>query len=207
MSTFYNETITRITLHTDDRNSCTVHVHAKQHDHNTRYIQAVVLSKAGTVNMHGSFAQMNATMPDGKKIYIIGTVDEDGVVTIGVSGEILSTPGRITCDLSFFDSQETMNTLLTTMTFYIMVEASNYDPDASENDAAIDGDPSIVEQMVQQTVDASVAKHETNTESHADIRQEIINLKGEFEEQIGDVGAALDTIIAKQNTVLGGDSV
>ena len=170
MQIFDNKVITYVTLYTDHRDSYPVCISAKQHDQGTRYIQATIQSKSGTVNMYGSYVQMNATKPDGTKLYVIGTVNNQGIVTVGVSGELLDTPGKIPCDISFFDSEDMKNKILTTMTFYIVVEQSHYDPEASEGEVIIDGEPNIVERMVQQEINSAMSEHDADEGAHSDIR-------------------------------------
>ena len=134
MIDFTNKVATRITLYADisHRNN-PAYVYAKQNDADSRYLIVDVAGMSGDIAVDG-MAQLNATKPDGTHSYIAGTIEQDGTIVIGLTDQLLAVAGVISCDIRIAGSNYT--TALTTSTFYIVVEESNYDSEAikSENE-------------------------------------------------------------------------
>lgn len=133
MQNLENKVVTYITLHTDTATqNRPMYIYAKQYDYNSRYIVVRIADSNKTIPITGS-VQLNATKPDGNHSYISGSVNEDGTVTIGLTPNLLAVEGKISCDITVFDSDNNDQVLLTTSTFFIIVDKSNYDIDAIES--------------------------------------------------------------------------
>lgn len=107
-------------------------LYAKQYDAQTRYINATIKSHYGQVPIEG-LAQLNAQKPDGTYYYANGIINNDNTVTVELTSQLLSAAGTVSCDISIFAQDNDDIAILTTSTFYIEVEKSNYDTDAIES--------------------------------------------------------------------------
>lgn len=133
MPSLENKVVTHITLYTDaSTQNRPPYIYAKQYDANSRYLVARIVDSNKDIAVTG-VAQLNATKPDGTRSYIAGTANEDGTVTIGLTANLLAVEGKISCDITVFDSADGDQVLLTTSTFFILVDESNYDSDAIES--------------------------------------------------------------------------
>ena len=133
MPNLENKVVTHITLYADaSAQNRPPYIYAKQYDANSRYLVVRIVDSDGDIAVH-SAVQLNATKPDGKHAYIVGTANEDGTVTIGLTSNLLAVEGKISCDITVFDSANEEQALLTTSTFFILVDKSNYDSDAIES--------------------------------------------------------------------------
>lgn len=128
-----NKIITPVTLHVDasnyNRPNC---IYAKQYDANTRYLKVRIAGAKGTLPVSGT-VQLNATKPDGTHSYTGGEICEDGTILVELTSQLLSVEGKVSCDISIFDSENENQEILTTSTFFILVDKSNYDSDAIES--------------------------------------------------------------------------
>lgn len=133
MPSLENKVVTHITLYVDaSTQNRPPYVYAKQYDANSRYLVVRIMDSNKGIVVTGA-AQLNATKPDGTHSYITGTANEDGTVTIGLTPNLLAVEGKISCDITVFDSADGDQVLLTTSTFFILVDKSNYDSDAIES--------------------------------------------------------------------------
>lgn len=138
MSNMENRSVTRLTLYADapTHNNRPPYIYAKQYDTNSRILIIKIMSSNKEVMVTGT-AQLNATKPDGTHIFIAGTVNDDGTVTVGLTAGLLSTEGKVACDITVFGQDGDDQTVLTTSTFYIMVDESNYDQDAGDGTGGV----------------------------------------------------------------------
>ena len=133
MPSLENKVVTHITLYADaSTQNRPPYVYAKQYDANSRYLVVRIVDSNKDIAVTGA-AQLNATKPDGTHSYIAGTANEDGTVTIGLTANLLAVEGKVSCDITVFDSADGDQALLTTSTFFILVDESNYDSDAIES--------------------------------------------------------------------------
>ena len=132
MTNFKNKVVTHITLPADaPMRGAPLQVYAKKNDANSRYLVVRIVDASGNINVEGN-AQLNATRPDGNPIFIGATTNDDGTVTIPLKSSLLAVDGKISCDVTVFDKEDSEAVILTTATFYILVDDSNYDADAVE---------------------------------------------------------------------------
>lgn len=128
-----NAVVSKIVLFADGlSNNRPLYLHAKQHDTNSRYIVATIKEHSGTISVHG-LVQLNAKKPDGTYCYSLGTINDDGTITVEIKSQMLSVPGVVDCDISIISEQDTEQVLLTTSTFYIIVDETQYNQDAIES--------------------------------------------------------------------------
>ena len=134
MPSLENKVVTHITLSADASiHNRPPYVYAKQYDTNSRYLVVRIVDSNGDIAVKGT-SLLNATKPDGKHSYIEGTANADGTVTFGFTKNLLAAEGKISCDISFFDSTGESQAMLTTSTFYILVDESNYNADAIKSE-------------------------------------------------------------------------
>lgn len=133
MAELQNSVVTKIVLFADSSvNNRPPYIYAKQHDTNSRYIVATIKGRSGVIPVSG-LAQLNAIKPDGTHCYTAGTINADGTITLEIKSQILAVPGTVSCDISLFSEQNSEDVLLTTSTFYIIVDETNYDQNAIES--------------------------------------------------------------------------
>lgn len=132
MSEIGNTVVTKMTLYVDEssRNNPS-YVYAKQFDTDSRFLKVTLMDSSGFQPITG-LAQLNALKPDGTTEYVSGTVNADGTTTFKLATNLLSVPGTVSCDISVFGEDED-DLLLTTSSFYIVVDRSYYDEDAIES--------------------------------------------------------------------------
>ena len=132
MTDLQNKVVSRITLYADasvsNRPAC---IYAKQYDTKSRYIVATIKSFTGQIDLSG-VARLNAKRPDGTFCYATGTINPDNTVTVELPAQLLSVAGELSCDISIFADEDASQTRLTTSTFRIRVEESNYEAYAIE---------------------------------------------------------------------------
>ena len=128
-----NKIVSNITVYFDNLvKNIPPYLFAKQYDSNSRYIIVKMMGSEGQYIVT-SRCQLNATKPDGTHIYADGEINQDGTVTFEISSNMLSAVGNVSCDVSIFDVDDDSRVLLTSSTFYIVVDKSNYDEDAIES--------------------------------------------------------------------------
>lgn len=134
MPNLENKVVTHLTLYADSSvHNVPSYVYAKQYDANSRYIIVRIKQSSGDIDVT-SASQLNATKPDGTHSYIAGTANEDGTVTFGLTANLLAVVGQVSCDITVFEGDDTSgDAMLTSSTFFIVVDESNYDSDAIES--------------------------------------------------------------------------
>lgn len=130
MTGLQNKVVSHIDLHTDlAAGGRPAFIYAKQYDAKSRYIIATIKNGDRKIAINGS-VRFNAKKPDGTFFYNECQINSDGTVTIELDSQILSVDGEVSCDISVFDGDVPDQLILTTSTFFIIVEKSNYDIDA-----------------------------------------------------------------------------
>lgn len=109
-------------------NSGSIYVYAKQYDGNSRKIVAEILDSDGPISLAGNSVRLNATLPNGEKLYMDGQV-EDNKATFLLTADFLALDGTAACDISVINDTGD-GLLLTSSTFYIVVSQSNFDENA-----------------------------------------------------------------------------
>lgn len=109
-------------------NSGSMYVYAKQYDGNSRKIVAEILDSDGPISLAGNSVRLNATLPNGEKLYMNGQV-EDNKATFLLTADFLALDGTAACDISVINDTGD-GLLLTSSTFYIVVSQSNFDENA-----------------------------------------------------------------------------
>lgn len=157
MANLENKVVTHMTLSTDMyvRNN-PPYIYAKQYDANSRYLVVRIMDSNKDFPVTG-IAQLNATKPDGTHSYIEGETNADGTVTIGLTSKLLAVEGKISCDITVFASSAKDRALLTTSTFFIIVDKSNYDADAIESSNEFSTVSSALLQMSEDRAAAEAA--------------------------------------------------
>lgn len=95
---------------------------AKQSDYNSRFLRVTITNNGCPINIvEGSTVSMNALRPDNASQSFLGTVNEDGTVTVPLTSWMLELDGRVCCDISVID--ENLQKLTTTL-FTLHVEGA-----------------------------------------------------------------------------------
>lgn len=118
-----------IVLYADHDTIPTPRIYAKQYDKASRFITVRIMLGDEQLIIN-SRCRLNAVKPDGKKCFAEGTVNEDGTVTFELTSNFLAIAGNIRCDVSVFDTDNNEQIMLTSSTFYVVVEHSFYDENA-----------------------------------------------------------------------------
>lgn len=130
MATTDNKIVTHATIFTDDSSHNTPsYIYAKQYDKNSRYICITLMSMSGQIVV-STTSRLNMTKPDGNTVYTDGTYDSDGNVTFKIPANVMDQVGVVNCDVTVYSGNNQTSILLTSSTFYIVVDKSNYDLDA-----------------------------------------------------------------------------
>ena len=105
---------------------------AKQHDTGSRFLNVHIQESGKPVNITSPATVLfNVLRPDGTSGEFYGSVNEDGTVRVVLTSWMLGQPGIVSCDISIVSE----SAKLTTMTFYIEVEAAvRCDEDIEETD-------------------------------------------------------------------------
>ncbi len=146
MTDLENKAVTHLTVSVDSstRNN-PPYIYAKRNDANSRYLVVKIIDKNKEIAVTGA-AQLNATKPDGKHSHIAGNLNSDGTITIGLTSNLLAVEGKVSCDITVFDSKDGEQSSLTTSTFFIIVDDTNFDPESIES---TDEFSTITEALVQ----------------------------------------------------------
>lgn len=125
-----NKVVSHIDLYTDlGTGGRPAFIYAKQYDAKSRYIIATIKNGDQKIEVKGT-ARFNVKKPDGTFFYADGQINDDSTVTVEIDSQILAVDGEVSCDISIFDGDIPDRAILTTSTFFIIVEKSNYDLDA-----------------------------------------------------------------------------
>lgn len=184
MKNLQNKVVTRVVIYTDSSTSNTPSfIYAKQNDAKSRYIIATLRSSSGDIALSG-VVQLNAKKPDGKYVYCAGTINPDNTVTFELKPQLLSVAGAVSCDVSMitYSNDEGQNpVLMTSSTFFIIVEKSIYNPDAIEST----DEYSVVTETIFNGIQA-MEKHKNAAQSAALEAEESANYVKNIESQITD---------------------
>lgn len=134
MTNSQNEVITLLYLSVDSSVvSKPSFVYAKQYDVRSRYLKVLLLSSDGAVPVSGR-AQLNAVLPDGERVYVPGVINSDYSIDFALKSRVLSLAGNVVCDVSVFKEEGEEQSTLTSSSFNIVVDASQYSADAWEGE-------------------------------------------------------------------------
>ena len=110
-------------------------VTAKQNDTGSRFLNVRIQNGGKDIdiqNTAGVKVLLNVQRPDGSAgIIESGTVEEDGTVRVELTSWALEQAGTVSCDISIVNPNE--DAKLTTMTFYVQVEAAVCDDEYIED--------------------------------------------------------------------------
>ena len=121
---------------------------AKQNDANSRFLSVRIQENGRDMNIDGSYEVfLNVQRPDGSVGIIRGSVNDDGTVKVELSAWVLEQAGTVSCDISIVKEGSTK---LTTMTFYIEVEAAA----CCDGDIVETEEYSVLTELIIQTQDA-----------------------------------------------------
>ncbi len=99
---------------------------AKQYDNQTRYISIRCTNFGQDFPLNQNFtAEIKILTPDGRPIFDLIPIQEDGTLLLELTESILAYPGKADAEIRIRDEDK----LLSTMTFQIMIEPSVYDDD------------------------------------------------------------------------------
>lgn len=128
-----NKNVQYISLYVDTLSAhSSPRVYVKQYDAKSRFISATIKDRFGRVTVTG-VAQLNAQKPDGTFCYSRCVINDDSTVTAELPTQMIAAPGDVKCDISFFTTDDLERSILTTQTFIVTVQESNYDSDAIES--------------------------------------------------------------------------
>jgi hypothetical protein len=98
---------------------------AKQNDSNSRFLKVTLKNEGEPLEIaSSSIATINALREDGTAEAFLGTVNEDGTVTVPLSNWMLALDGTVKCDVTIVDTDSRK---LTTTMFTLSVEESAYE--------------------------------------------------------------------------------
>ena len=105
---------------------------AKQFDSDSRFLKATLINGSETIKVAPtSTVTINARRNDGTEKPFVGVVNDDGTVTVPLTYWILELEGKVECDISIIDEE---NSKLTSTKFIVDVErASCADPDVTDS--------------------------------------------------------------------------
>ena len=106
-------------------------VQAKQFDQTSRYIHATIMNGSEKIVVdHYASVVMNVTRADGQKANFMGTVEEDGTVTVPIAAWTLLKAGISRCYISIVDGESKLSDL----DFLINVEEANSNDNIVEDE-------------------------------------------------------------------------
>lgn len=150
----FDRVITYATIYLDETSKNNpAFIYAKQYD-TARYINVKLMNASGQFRIE-SGCQLNIVKSNGDTSFILGVVDtDDGTATFKLTSQALSTDGIATCDISLFDADDDTQLILTSSTFYLSVEKSQYDEDAVESEDEYSGVAEVLSQ-IGEVIDAA----------------------------------------------------
>lgn len=96
---------------------------AKQNDVNSRFLKATLTNAGQIISIDsGSTITFNVERPDGEVRAFMGTLNEDGTVTVPLALWVLEQDGIARCEISVIDT----DSKLTTLNFVISIEENLY---------------------------------------------------------------------------------
>ena len=171
---------------------------AKQYDMNTRFIKATFVDGGNKILITPSttlVVVINAERPDGQSKGFYGVINDDGTVTVPLHSWMLEQVGTVICDISVVNTATDNNKKLTTTSFTLLVEKAAYGGEDITTDPQYDVLLELIERMEGMDVDQSYNPESENPQSGIAVA-----------EAIGDIETILDSIIAIQVGLIGGDT-
>ena len=159
---------------------------AKQNDAGSRFLNVRIKDGGKSLDMPSQSAViLNAQRPDGSVGMFYGSVNDNGTVRVELNAWILEQPGTVSCDISVVDEKSVK---LTTMTFYVEVEAAV----ASDESVEEVEEYSLIVDLLNRTEEAEqrAAKAE---QSAANAAQDAEAVRAECEEATYDARRVVDT--------------
>lgn len=131
---------------------------AKQNDVNSRFIKATLTNSGQVIPIDtGSTITFNVERPDGEVKALIGTLNEDGTVTVPLTQWVLELEGIVRCEISVIDT----DSKLTTLSFVISVEENLYNTEDLIQDENYD----LLVTLINRSTQAANACGEATTNS------------------------------------------
>lgn len=131
---------------------------AKQNDVNSRFIKATLTNSGQIIPIDtGSTITFNVERPDGEVKALIGTLNEDGTVTVPLTQWVLELEGIVRCEISVIDT----DSKLTTLSFVISVEENLYNTEDLIQDENYD----LLVTLINRSTQAANACGEATTNS------------------------------------------
>ena len=132
---------------------------AKQNDAGSRFLNVRIRDGGKSLDMpSNSIVILNVQRPDSSSGTFYGSVNEVGTVKVELNSWILEQAGTLACDISVVDENSTK---LTTMTFYVEVEAAvcsdNYIVETEEYSVIVDllNRTTAAEESARQTAESA----------------------------------------------------
>ena len=108
-----------------------IKIQAKQNDVDSRYLKVTVTEEGKPIDMLGfTSVQINVKRDDGENEAFAGEISE-GVVIVPIPSWALEVAGYASCDISMLNGE---GEILTTLSFRLYIERSNYKRDITPND-------------------------------------------------------------------------
>lgn len=122
---------------------------AKQNDDGSRFLKVHIQESGKNIQIKDNVTvTLNVQRPDTSAAMFFGSVNDDGTVEVELNSWILEQVGTVSCDISLLDPENSVK--LTTMTFYVEVEASA----CTDDDIKEDPEYTVLLELVKQTKDA-----------------------------------------------------
>lgn len=130
MPNYSNTVVTDMIIYTDDSSHNTpAYVYTKQYDVRSRYIHVTLMSATGKISVEGT-SRLNVLKPNGEAMYVVGTTQSDGTVLFALPSALLTDVGNASCDIRVYDATYGDQVVLTSSTFYIIIDKALYDEEA-----------------------------------------------------------------------------
>lgn len=124
---------------------------AKQNDSNSRFLKCTLCNEGVRINVPSSAtAIINAERADNTSAAYMGTVNDDGTVTVPLTEWMLALDDIVRCSVSIIDTDEQK---LSSTSFYIEVESCEY----SDEDISQDENYDILINLISEVSDTKVA--------------------------------------------------
>lgn len=108
------------------------YVYAKQNDNASRFINVIITAQGQPITYQQSdSAYIRAEKPDGTLVHNPAVINNDGTITAELTAQMLAVAGELKADIYV---QDETNSLLSTVTFYVFVDASPCGQIDSENE-------------------------------------------------------------------------
>ena len=173
---------------------------AKQNDCNSRFIKAAFVNKGEKIDITPvSKVLINARRSDGESGSFEGVVNDDSTVTVPLHSWILEVDGMVDCDISTINE---LDEKLTSTKFQVFVEKAS----CGTGDIINDPQHDVLTDLIEQVESLSPAEMDTELSETSEnpVQNKAITLA--LNSRMGDIETALDSIIAMQEGLIGGDA-